>query len=44
MDSDTIWVYYKDRPNWKDVTPIPQSDEDLKIVNIDYSEKCILHL
>ena len=44
MDSDTIWIYYKDRPVWKDVTPIPQCEEDLKIVNIDYSEKCISQL
>lgn len=34
------WVFYKDRAEWKDVTPIPQDDGEEPVVAIAYSKKC----
>lgn len=39
-DIDVPWVLYRDRNDWKDVTPIPQDDGPFPIVAIAYSDKC----
>jgi protein farnesyltransferase/geranylgeranyltransferase type-1 subunit alpha len=36
----TSWVLYRDRDDWKDVTPLAQDDGPHPIVAIAYSEKC----
>lgn len=41
---ETCWIPYKDREEWKDVTPIPQDDGPSSIVAIAYSEKCESHI
>lgn len=39
-DSDISWIFYKDRPDWNDVTPIPEDDGPTPVVVIAHSEKC----
>lgn len=40
-DFSDKWIFYRDRPEWKDVQPIPQDDGDTPVVSIAYSERCI---
>lgn len=39
-DSDVAWTYYKDRPEWNDVTPVPEDEGPNLVVVIAHSEKC----
>ncbi|KAI5706391.1 hypothetical protein M8J76_001986 [Diaphorina citri] len=38
-EDNEIWVYYKNREEWKDLRPIPQDDGPTPVVAIAYSQK-----
>ncbi|XP_018644996.1 protein farnesyltransferase alpha subunit,putative [Schistosoma mansoni] len=41
MSTREKYVFYKDRQEWDDVSPIPQDDGGRNIVNIAYSEEFV---
>lgn len=43
-ESENDWVFYRDREEWKDVTPVPQDDGEVPIVAIAYSDRCKLKI
>ena len=40
---DGGFVFYRDRDDWRDVTPIPQNDGPVPVVLIAYSDRWIPH-
>lgn len=39
-DDESSCILYKNRPEWKDVEPVPQDDGDSGVVSIQYTERC----
>ena len=39
-DSGDVYVFFKDREEWKDIEPVEQDDGPYSCVKIDYTPKC----
>ena len=39
---DEPWVFYKCRPEWKDVKPLEIDEGSFPVVAIAYSDKCMI--
>jgi hypothetical protein len=40
IEQDDYHIFFKDRPEWKDVVPLPQHSTPVSVIIIDYSAKC----
>lgn len=41
-EHENEYILYRNRKEWRDVTPIPQDDGDEPVVSIAYTEACKL--
>ena len=39
-EENEVFVFYRDRDDWKDVIPVEQDDGPHPVVKIAYTEKC----
>lgn len=38
--SDEDFIYYREKPSWKDIEPLPQDDGPNPVVQIAYTDRC----
>ena len=38
--SNEEFIYYRERPGWKDIQPLPQDDGPHPVVQIAYTDRC----
>lgn len=39
-ENGSEWIFYRKRPEWDDVTPVPQEEGPRPVVSIAYGSKC----